>query len=178
MVKESIMAHKMKFIFLIIGIFIAGGESVYSEPATLEIAGNSGTITLGAGSARDALDRARRIFRPMRDVTVAGTAGQHRVSSVRLRDIMRRFEALLYEQEYTDLALDRQRARYANDLAGLTHLDKAKYTFSGYRFHDEDPVFFQNGLRLTCRCGEELAGKKMHDPPETEYTTYTWVYQW
>ena len=33
------MAHKMKFIFLIIGILIAGGESVYSEPATREIAG-------------------------------------------------------------------------------------------------------------------------------------------
>ena len=39
MVKESTMAHKMKFIFLIIGIFIAGGDSVYSEPATQEIAG-------------------------------------------------------------------------------------------------------------------------------------------
>lgn len=70
------------------------------------------------------------------------------------------------------------RGRYANDLAGLTHLDKTKSTFSGYRFHDDDPIFFQNGLRLTCRCGEEVAGKKLHDPPETEYTTYTWVYQW
>ena len=39
MVKESTMAHKMKFIFLIIGIFIAGGGSVYSEPATREISG-------------------------------------------------------------------------------------------------------------------------------------------
>ncbi|MBC8876285.1 MAG: DUF2961 domain-containing protein [Planctomycetes bacterium] len=70
------------------------------------------------------------------------------------------------------------RGRYANDLAGLTHLDKTKNTFSGYRFHDDDPLFFQQSLRLTCRCGEELNGKKLHDPPETEYATYTWVYQW
>jgi len=47
------------------------------DDATLELQGNSGTITLDAGSARDALDRARRIFRPMRDVTVAGTAGRY-----------------------------------------------------------------------------------------------------
>lgn len=46
------------------------------EDATLEIEGNNGTITLVAGSARDALNRARRIFRHMRDVTVAGTAGR------------------------------------------------------------------------------------------------------
>ncbi|MBZ0255182.1 DUF2961 domain-containing protein, partial [bacterium] len=70
------------------------------------------------------------------------------------------------------------RGRYANGLAGLTHLDKETNTFSAYRFHDEDPVFFQKGLRLTCRCGEEANGKKLHDPPETRYTTYTWVYQW
>lgn len=70
------------------------------------------------------------------------------------------------------------RGRYANALAGLTHLDKEQNTFSAYRFHDDDPVFFQNGLRLTCRCGEELNGKKMHDPPDTRYTTYTWIYQW
>lgn len=70
------------------------------------------------------------------------------------------------------------RGRYANALAGLTHLDKKQNTFSAYRFHDDDPVFFQKGLRLTCRCGEELNGKKLHDPPATRFTTYTWVYQW
>jgi hypothetical protein len=70
------------------------------------------------------------------------------------------------------------RGRYANNLAGLTHLDKAKNQFSGYRFHDEDPVFFQDGLRLTCRCGEEVAGRKLHDPPKTDFTSYTWIYSW
>ena len=70
------------------------------------------------------------------------------------------------------------RGRYANALAGLTHFDKKQNTFSAYRFHDDDPVFFQRGLRLTCRCGEELNGKRLHDPPDTRFTTYTWVYQW
>ncbi len=70
------------------------------------------------------------------------------------------------------------RGLYANGLAGLTHLDTKDNTFSAYRFHDDDPVFFQQGLRLTCRCGEVIGGKKLHDPPETQFTTYTWMYQW
>lgn len=70
------------------------------------------------------------------------------------------------------------RGRYANGLAGLTHLDVKNKTFSAYRFHDEDPVFFQRGLRLTCRCGEQVNGRTIGDPPETRYTTYAWVYQW
>ena len=40
----------------------------------------------------------------------------------------------------------------------------------------------RSGLRLTCRCGEtedgSKGGKMKGDPPETEYTTFTWVYQW
>jgi hypothetical protein len=74
------------------------------------------------------------------------------------------------------------RGRYANDVAGLTHLNPKDHTFSAYRFHDEDPIFFHSGLRLTCRCGETEHGTKegppAADPAETEYTTYTWVYEW
>ncbi len=70
------------------------------------------------------------------------------------------------------------RGRYATDVAGLTHLDKQDASFSAYRFHDEDPLFFRRGLRLTCRCGEELGGRVFHDPSPTTYTTYTWLYQW
>ena len=69
------------------------------------------------------------------------------------------------------------------DISGLTHFDKGKGQFSAYRFHDDDPVFFQNGLRLTCRCGETEHGlahekKSYLAPPRTCYTTYTWVYHW
>jgi hypothetical protein len=70
------------------------------------------------------------------------------------------------------------RGLYANSLAGLTHLDTKDRSFSAYRFHDADPIFFQKGLRLTCRCGEVVEGRMIGDPPETQYTTYTWVYQW
>lgn len=70
------------------------------------------------------------------------------------------------------------RGRYATPVAGLTHFDKAKNEFSAYRFHEDDPVFFSRGLRLTSRCGEELNGKMLHDAPDTNYTTYVWLYQW
>ena len=68
--------------------------------------------------------------------------------------------------------------RYINKLAGLTHLDKEEREFSAYRLHVDDPIFFQNGLRLTNRCGEKIGNKVFHDPPRTTYTVYTWVYEW
>lgn len=69
------------------------------------------------------------------------------------------------------------RGRYYNEIAGLTHLDKDRFEFSAYRFHEEDPVFFSKGFKLTLRCGEqtELLTWKA---PETTYTTYAWVYEW
>jgi hypothetical protein len=70
------------------------------------------------------------------------------------------------------------KGRYATPVAGRTHFDTAKNEFSAYRFHEDDPVFFHDGLRLTSRCGETLDGKMLHDPPETQYTTYVWLYQW
>jgi len=70
------------------------------------------------------------------------------------------------------------RGRYANAVAGLTHLDPAASEVSAYRFHDADPIFFQQGLKLTARCGEEVNGKMSGHPAATTYTTYTWVYQW
>ncbi len=70
------------------------------------------------------------------------------------------------------------RGRYATPVAGLTHFNPQENEFSAYRFHEDDPLFFQNGLRLTCRCGEKIGDKVFHDPPPTEYTTYVWLYRW
>ena len=70
------------------------------------------------------------------------------------------------------------KGRYATPVAGLTHFDKDQNEFSAYRFHEDDPVFFQKGLRLTCRCGEKIGDKVFHDPPEAIYTTYVWAYEW
>jgi hypothetical protein len=75
------------------------------------------------------------------------------------------------------------KGRYTNNIAGLTHLDLKQSEFSAYRFHDDDPLFFQNGLRLTCRVGETEYGDMniktaTGNPPKTRYTTYVWLYQW
>ena len=70
------------------------------------------------------------------------------------------------------------KGRYATPVAGLTHFDANENEFSAYRFHEDDPVFFQNGLRLTCRCGEKIGDYVFHDPPPARYTTYVWLYQW
>jgi len=72
------------------------------------------------------------------------------------------------------------RGKYYTPVAGLTHLVPGK-EFSAYRFHETDPVFFQDGMRLTIRVGEAINGKVFGPPPgpaETVYTTYVWVYEW
>ncbi len=74
-----------------------------------------------------------------------------------------------------------QSGRFANDLAGLTYFDKENAKFAAYRIHDRDPYYFKKGLRLTCRAGEvwmEKNNEKLHDAPNTKFTTYTWVYEW
>jgi hypothetical protein len=70
------------------------------------------------------------------------------------------------------------RGRYYTPMAGLTHKDDADHSFSAYRFHDDDPLFFQHGLRLTCRCGEQRGEHVFGDPRDTTYTSYVWVYEW
>ncbi|MGB2821059.1 MAG: DUF2961 domain-containing protein, partial [Phycisphaerae bacterium] len=69
------------------------------------------------------------------------------------------------------------RGPYYNDVAGLTHKDAKDHSFSAYRFHEEDPVFFRKGLRLTCRCGEKT-DRQTWKAPATTYTTYVWIYEW
>ncbi len=72
-----------------------------------------------------------------------------------------------------------QNQTYFGSVAGLTHLDKANNAFSAYRFHEDDPVFFQSGLRLTLRDGDIASyGSVVGDPPPTTYYTYVWLYQW
>jgi hypothetical protein len=72
---------------------------------------------------------------------------------------------------------------YHADMAGCTHFNQKDLIFSAYRIHDEDPIFFNGGLRLTCRNGETQHGTPegpvaYKAPPRTKYTTYTWVYEW
>jgi hypothetical protein len=71
---------------------------------------------------------------------------------------------------------------YHNPVAGLTHCDPDKpgsaYRFSAYRFHEDDPIPFHEGLRLVWRNGEELAGHRFGDPKSTMLTSYVWAYEW
>ena len=70
---------------------------------------------------------------------------------------------------------------FANDLAGLTYFNKEEAKFAGYRIHERDPYYFKNGLRLTCKAGETWPEKnniKLHDAPNSKYTSYTWIYEW
>ena len=72
------------------------------------------------------------------------------------------------------------RGQYYTPVAGLTHLVR-NAEFSAYRFHEADPVFFDQGLRLTLRDGEEFSGKVFGPKPgpqDTDFTTYVWVYEW
>lgn len=71
-----------------------------------------------------------------------------------------------------------QTGRYHTALAGLTHFDPKDSSFSAYRFHEDDPVFFRDGLRLTARVGESLDGRTWFDPQPTTYWTYAWTYEW
>lgn len=70
------------------------------------------------------------------------------------------------------------KGRYYTPVAGLTHFNPGEHEFSAYRFHDDDPIFFHQGLRLTARCGEKVNGHVVGNPPQAEYTTYVWLYQW
>jgi len=70
------------------------------------------------------------------------------------------------------------KGQYYTPVAGVTHLNPSAHEFSAYRFHEEDPVLFHDGLRLTARCGETVDGQAVGDPPKTEYTTYVWLYSW
>lgn len=70
------------------------------------------------------------------------------------------------------------RKLFQTAVSGLTHLDVDKNRFAAYRFHDDDPVFYRDGLRLTLRCGEELEGRVFHKAPAATYTAYVWLYQW
>jgi hypothetical protein len=70
------------------------------------------------------------------------------------------------------------RGLYHLPQAGCTHRVDSDNSFSGYRFHVIDPIFFKNGLRLACRCGEKRGSKPFGVPVTTTFTAYVWTYEW
>lgn len=72
------------------------------------------------------------------------------------------------------------RGLYHLPQAGLTHKDESAHSFSAYRYHEDDPVVFHDGFRLTSRCGERRGEKTFGTtghPQATRYTTYAWIYE-
>jgi len=75
-------------------------------------------------------------------------------------------------------------------VAGYTHYDGSNgITLSAYRFHDMDPLFFDDGFQFVWRNGDRLdpAGIKcmaldegtiVGTPTATDVLAYTWVYTW
>ena len=57
-------------------------------------------------------------------------------------------------------------------------IDAEALEFSAYRFHGNDPVFYQNGLKLTLRCGDTVNGRAIGHPLATIYATCICLYQW
>ena len=84
------------------------------------------------------------------------------------------------------------KGKFYTPTAGVTHLNKKDKTFSAYRFHEQDPIFFSDGFRLTARCGEKVDGVLLkhetsqrhpdgyvyHNPQDSIYSTYVWTYEW
>ena len=74
------------------------------------------------------------------------------------------------------------RGTYHTALGGCTHLDTKDSTFSGYRFHEEDPILFKKGLRFVWRNGERAFWTKedapLANPGDTVISSYAWVYEW
>lgn len=75
------------------------------------------------------------------------------------------------------------RGLYHLSPAGLTHKSEdheGHCSFSAYRFHEEDPIFFHHGFRLLWRNGEEKGGNFYGDvlPERSQVTSYVWIYEW
>jgi len=71
------------------------------------------------------------------------------------------------------------RGMYHHPEAGLTHIDRKANTFSAYRFHEEDPIVFQEGLCFVWRNGEAWEdGRPFGNPKPSTFTSYVWVYEW
>lgn len=61
-------------------------------------------------------------------------------------------------------------------------------SLSAYRFHDQDPIFFNNGFRLTWRNGDVYDkqgfkctvedGTPAGSPQKSRIDAHTWAYVW
>merc|ERR1712048_686211 len=73
------------------------------------------------------------------------------------------------------------RGMYANPVAGLTDLDKSGRTFTAYRVHDADPLYFEQGLNLTWRNGDPFMAcdlSNVNGKGSLSASTFALFYEW
>jgi len=93
-------------------------------------------------------------------------------------------------EDYYDSAFYFDAGLYHGENSGNTHRDDAQRTWSGYRFHEIDPIVFHDGLRLQWRNGDttdprtrlkctlQQGGATNGEPGVTNATSLAWVYTW
>ena len=92
-------------------------------------------------------------------------------------------------EDYFDSAFLFDGGEFRNPVSGTTHLDTSSMSWSGYRFHEMDPIVFANGMRFQWRNGDvldpvtglkctQVNGRPVGDPQPSHLVAYVWVYQW
>lgn len=99
-------------------------------------------------------------------------------------------------EDYFDSAYYFDAGPYHLPVSGLTHehysgTTGANVSMSAYRFHEEDPIRFDDGMRFEWRVGDLVDfsinkcyvapgefGKPVGDPQPTQVFAYAWLYVW
>jgi len=94
-------------------------------------------------------------------------------------------------EDYFDSAWYFNGGQFHYPVSGFTHLTQEpnNVTWSAYRFHDTDPLFFNDGFQLIWRNGDmvDMAGMKCYmesggpfagSPTDSNIQAYGWAYTW
>lgn len=95
-------------------------------------------------------------------------------------------------EDYFDSAYYFDSGEYRLPVSGFTHLNATdgRVEFSAYRFHEMDPLFFEDGVRLewrngdmedpptTRKCLTRTGGNVIGNPSDSKINYYGWVYTW
>jgi hypothetical protein len=98
---------------------------------------------------------------------------------------------LILQLDYFDSAFYFNGGNFHAPVAGSTHksMDGNVSKWSGYRFHEQDPIVFQDGMRFQWRNGDvtdtatglkctQLKGELCGNPQVSNVKAYSWLYVW
>ena len=95
-------------------------------------------------------------------------------------------------EDYFDSAFYFNGGDFHAPVSGSTHQVQTgnRTEWSGYRFHEMDPIVFSDGIRFQWRNGDvtdpatglkctlKAGGKVCGNPQPSEFKSYAWVYTW